>query len=362
VRTTTRRSLARGVLLAAAVSTSLTCSPAYVLRAGLTEGRILSRRRPITEVAADPNTPESIREKLGLVVQARDYAERVLHLEAGRSYTTYSHVDRDTLLLVVSAARKDRFEPYTWWFPIVGRVPYKGFFNFDAALREAEHLAQRGFDTYVRPSPAFSTLGFFNDPLLDTALRTTDVGIVSTVIHELLHNTIFIPSRIDFNESFASFVGDRGAIDFFCARDGQAAPTCREATEEWQDNLVFGEFLSGLIDELEALYARNDLDAADRIRLREDVFAAGKQRFQADVEPRLHRAYRGFTRQPLNNATLIGIRLYYRRLDLFEEVYRASGSDLLAAIDRIRAATRNAADPFIAVERLLAGEAAATRR
>jgi predicted aminopeptidase len=353
VRTPACRSLVRGLLLAVAVSSSPTCSPAYVLRAGITESRILSRRRPIAEVATDPDTPESIREKLDLVVQARDYAERMLHLEAGRSYTTYSHVDRDTLLLVVSAARKDRFEPYTWWFPIVGRVPYKGFFNFEAAHREAAHLADRGFDTYVRPSPAFSTLGFFNDPLLNTALRTTDVGIVSTVIHELLHNTIFIPSRIDFNESFASFVGDRGAIDFFCTRDGDAAASCREATEEWQDNLVFGEFLTDLVDRLETLYARVDLDPDARLRLRETIFEAGKQRFQSDVEPRLHRSYRGFIRQPLNNATLIGIRLYYRRLDLFEAVYRASGSDLLRAIDRIRTATRNADDPFAAVERSL---------
>jgi predicted aminopeptidase len=349
VRRRFRGSIGRGLLLSAVVSTSLTCSPAYVIRAGLTESRILGRRRPIAEVAIDPATPVSIREKLDLVVQARDFAVRVLHLEAGKSYTTYSHVDRDTLLLVVSAARKDRFEPYTWWFPIVGRVPYKGFFDFDAARREADHLADRGFDTYVRPSPAFSTLGFFNDPLLNTALRTTDVGIVSTVIHELLHNTIFIASRIDFNESFASFVGDRGAIDFFCARDGATSTTCREATEEWQDNLVFGEFLTDLVDRLEKLYARTDLDTAEIIRLREAVFDDAKQRFQSEVQPRLHRSYRNFTRQPLNNATLIGIRLYYRRLDLFEAVYRASGSNLLQSIDRIRAATHNANDPFAAV-------------
>lgn len=344
---------AHALLAISVAATCLSCSPAYVVRAGITEAQILSRRRPIAEVAADASTPEAIRSKLDLVVQARDFAEHVLHLEAGKSYTTYSHVDRDTLLLVVSAARKDRFEAHTWWFPIVGRVPYKGFFDFNAAHREADRLAGKGLDTYVRPSPAFSTLGFFNDPLLDTALRTTDVGIVSTVIHELLHNTIFIPSHIDFNESFASFVGDRGAIEFFCDRDGHSSDTCREADEEWQDNLVFGAFLSDLVDRLDSLYARTDIDAAGKIRLREGVFTAARRRFASDVQPRLHRSYRNFARQPLNNATLIGIRLYYRRLDLFQAVYQDSGSDLLRSIDRIRAATRNADDPYAAVERLL---------
>jgi predicted aminopeptidase len=328
------------------------CSPLYVARAGVEEARILRRSRPIAEVARDRDTPAAVRGKLDLVVQARDFARRVLHLDAGDSYTTYSYVDSDTLLLVVSASRKDRFQPYTWWFPIVGSVPYKGFFDFDAALAEADRLDARGFDTYVRPSPAFSTLGFFNDPLLNTALRTTDVGIVSTVIHELLHNTLFIPSQVAFNESFASFVGDRGAIDFFCTRDGETSASCVEADEEWQDNVTFGGFLTELVDALDAIYGRADLDTDTKVRMREDVVAKEKQRFESRVEPRLHRSYRGFTRRPINNATLIGIRLYYRRLDLFEAIYQSSGRDLVRAIDRIRRATRDAADPFTAIEPL----------
>src|SRR5690606_20228894 len=118
---------------------------------------------------------------------------QALGLDAGESYTTYSWVDSDTLLMVLSAARKDRFQPYTWWFPLVGNVPYKGYFDFDQAYAEAARLDAAGYDTYVRPSGAFSTLGWFNDPVLNTVLRYSDVGLASTVIHELLHNTIFIP-------------------------------------------------------------------------------------------------------------------------------------------------------------------------
>jgi len=331
---------------------TLTCSPGYVLRAGIEEGRILSRRRPIAKAVADEAVPERDRAKLRLVVQARDFAERVLRLDAGDSYTTYSWVDSDTLLLVVSAARADRFEPHTWWFPIVGRVPYKGFFNFDAARREADRLEARGLDTYVRPSPAFSTLGFFNDPVLNTVLRTSDVALVSTVIHELLHNTLFIPSQVAFNESFASFVGDRGAIEFFCAREGEDSARCREAQDEWSDNLAFGAFLSELVDELERFYARTDLDTSQKVEKREDIFEATRHRFDTEIEPRLHtRSFRGFSSRPLNNATLIGIRLYYRRLDLFEQAFQRSGRDLTAAIRAVHtAAQQNQKDPYRALE------------
>jgi predicted aminopeptidase len=347
-----RRSVLMTLAIAALVATA--CSPLYVLRAGAAESRILSRRRPIAEVIRDPSTTDADREKLRLVTEARNYARHVLDLNAGNSFRSYSWVESDTLLLVVSGARKDRFEPYTWWFPIVGRVPYKGFFDFDAAHRQAERLAAEGYDTYVRPTGAFSTLGWFNDPLLNTVLRYDDVDLVSTVIHELLHNTLFIPSQISFNESFASFVGDRGTIEFFCMRDGETSENCARARDAWADNLLYGGFISDLIERLETLYARADLDSDAKVRKREVVFTDARTRFARDVEPGLRTsAFRSFPRRTLNNATLIGIRLYYHRLDLFEAAYQRLGGDLIASIAAIDSvAHAGARDPFAALARL----------
>jgi predicted aminopeptidase len=234
-------------LLLAWTAALTACSPLYVARAGIEEARILSRRRPIVRVIEDPATPAETRRKLDLVLQARAFAEHAAGLNVGQSYTTYSWVDSDTLLLVVSGSRQDRFQAYTWWFPIVGRVPYKGFFDFAAAHRETARLEAAGYDSYVRPAGAFSTLGWFNDPLLNTLLRYDDVSLVSTVIHELLHNTVFIPGQVAFNESFANFVGDRGAIEFFCLREGEHADRCTAARDAWTDNLLYGSFLSGLV-------------------------------------------------------------------------------------------------------------------
>ena len=346
----------RVILLAALlVVWGASCSPFYVFKAGIAEARILSRRRPISEVLLDPGTSDTIRHKLDVVQQARAFAEHELGLRAGESFTTYSWVESDTLLMVLSAARKDRFEQYSWWFPIVGRVPYKGYFDFQQAYDAARQLDQAGYDTYVRPSGAFSTLGWFNDPLLNTVLRYGDVSLTSTVIHELLHNTVFVPSQVYFNESFANFVGDRGSAEFYCTREGETAARCTLARNAWADNLVYGQFLSELVARLEELYARPGLTSADRIRMREDVYSAARARFRSEVEPKLRtNAFRGFDREPLNNAALIATRLYYDRLHLFEQMYQRNGARLRPTIEQIVAlAKENPDDPYGALEKAL---------
>jgi predicted aminopeptidase len=332
-----------------------TCSPAYVIRAGIEEARILHRRRPIADVVADPATAPEVRRKLELVLQARTFADRSLELAVGDSYTTYSWIDRDTLMLVLSAARRDRLEPVTWWFPIVGRVPYKGFFSADRARAAADRLDRRGFDTYLRPASAFSTLGWFNDPLLSTLLRYDDVGLVSTVIHELTHNTLFIPGRVSFNESFATFVGDRGAISFFCSRDGPAGKPCLQATDEWHDNILFGQYLADVIAELEGVYDQEELSAGERVAARDAVFGRAADRYASDYAPRFRTArYRGLGRARLDNARILAWRLYYDRLHLFDAVFHRAGGDLPAAVRQIAAAARaNPHDPFAALATLL---------
>lgn len=349
----TNRVAMLGVVLAAGLVSS--CSPAYVLRGAWEEGKILGRRRPIVQVIADPRSTPETRRKLQLVLAAREFGRDALGERVGESYTLYSEKQSDTLAHVLSAAYRDRFAAKTWWFPIVGRVPYKGFFQEADARREAAKLEAEGYDTYMRPTSAFSTLGWFNDPVLSTLLRYDDVSLTNTVLHELFHNTYFAPGKIAFNESLANFVGARGAIDFFCGRDGADAPNCRRARDEWDDDLAFGFFLSELVHDLESLYARTDLTREQKLQLREEVFARAQRQFAQEVRPRLKvGGFGSFTRDPLNNATLISRRIYYDRLDLFERVYRSRGGDLRRTIaDIVAAARANRADPYAGVASLL---------
>lgn len=349
------RRLVRAALVIQVVMLLAACSPLYVMRAGYEEAKILARRKSIVSLVENPATPTETREKLRLVLRARAFAEDSLGLETGKSYTTFSQLDSDTLAMIVSAAYKDRFEAYTWWFPIVGRVPYKGYFSLEKAREAAANLEEKGFDTYIRPTSAFSTLGWFNDPLVSPLLRYDSVSLAATVIHELLHNTIYLPGQVAFNESFAEFVGSRGAIMLFCeGAPASESADCRTAQGVWQDELVFGGYLDGLIDQLNAVYDRSDLQTADKIRLRDEVLTRGQQIFADSVQPRLRIAtYASFAREPLNNATLISRRLYYHRLDLFEQIFQRYGSDLRRTIQVVLDATREVDDPYAAVEALV---------
>ena len=331
------------------------CSPLYVLRAGYEEAKILSRRRPIARVVADSTTPEATREKLRLVVDARDFARDSLALKVGDSYTTFARLDSDTLAHIVSAAYQDRFEAYTWWFPIIGHVPYKGFFSLEKARKEAAKLAKKGLDTSVRPTSAFSTLGWFNDPLVSPLLRYDSVSLAGTVVHELVHNTYYAPGQAMFNESMAQFVGSRGAIVFLCGRLGEASATCQRARADWHDELVFGRFLDALVQRLDSLYGRADLPREEKLLRREVIFDEARRDFVAEVQPQfIASTYAGFLSGPLNNSTLISRRLYYHRLDLFEQVFQESGEDLRGTVARILTAARaRKDDPYAGVAGLL---------
>ena len=338
------------LLLAGVIVASFTaCSPIYVLRAGIAEAKILAARRPLPEVILDPATDEDTRGKLTLVREARDFAAEGLELDVGDSYTTFTRLERDTLAMVLSAAYRDRLVSKTWWFPIVGSVPYKGYFSQSSAEKAQSSLETEGLDTYLRPTSAFSTLGWFSDPLLSTLLRYDHVELVTTVIHELSHNHLYVPGQVRFNESFATFVGRVGAIRFFCTREGGGPDTtwCLRAKERWEDEMLFSVFLDGLVDELVALYDSEEIPPEEKVLRREEVFGRHQERFRVEVQPRFQsRTFQGFITTPLNNATLLARMRYYHRLPGFQALLEEHQGDLVAAVQHFATHAPAAEDPF----------------
>ena len=355
----TRRSVLRvariagrvAAALALAVMLYLLLSPTgrYLVRAAWEEGRILAGRRPIADMVQDSTTPAIMRNKLVVVLAGRAFASDSIGLRARQSFTTFSRLQHDTLVLVLSAAYRDRLEAFTWWFPVVGRVPYKGFFDFGAARTTARKLDHDGFDVYLRPSPAFSTLGWFNDPLVSTSLNADSLDLANTVIHELTHNTFYASGQAPFNESFAMFVGARGAAAFFRSRGQEAAAAKVEA--EWEDDKLLARFWTRVIKSLDSAYAAHPADREARIRARDTVYARTRVALVNEIAPQFKTINPLYAeRVTLNNAALLARRVYASDLDLFDRIYEKEGRDLKRTIGRVIAlAKSNPKAPFTAL-------------
>ena len=333
------------LLLAAAAAWCLSDEVRYVVRAGYEEARILLRRRPIARLIADPSTDADTRAKLQLVLAARGFAADSLGLNAGRTFTAYSRVDRDTLVVVLSASRSDRLAEYLWRYPVVGPVPYKGFFTLERATAEARRLERSGMDTYLRPSGAFSTLGWFNDPLLSTVLRDDSVEFAATVIHEILHNTVWVPGSVAFNESFANFVGYRGAEAFFRSRG--EGPNAERAAARWRDELRLGRFYGELVARLETLYGSGTADPALREE-RQRIFREARAQLAGPVGRSLETVNGAvLAKRPLNNASVLAQRFYLTGLDRFDRLLAARPGALRAIVAEV-AARQGGGNPWAA--------------
>jgi len=335
-------------LAAALVLLALTPTGCYLSRAGYEEARILAARRPIREMIVDAKTDSITRVKLGIVLAARSFAADSIGLRVKESFTQYTRVKRDTLVLVLSAVPKDRLRAHTWWFPIVGSVPYKGYFDFGAARREQQKFERSGHDTYLRPAAAFSTLGWFNDPLLSTSLRGDTLGLAETVIHEVTHNTFYAAGQAPFNESFAEFVGVRGAAWFYRSRWQEVAAQRIEA--RWEDDKVLARFWERLYRQLDSAFRANPDDRERRLALRDSIYAAARDTLRTSVAPMLTTFPSGWVeRIRLDNAALLARRIYATDLGMFDRVWEREGRDLKSAISRVTGLAKDAKDPFAAV-------------
>ena len=347
-----RRSLFAAPILVAAFLTFVPIGR-YLARAAYEEGKILARRQSIAAIISDPTTEPTLRAKLQLVLDARRFAIDSLGLKAQQEFTTFSRLDRDTLVLVLSAAYRDSLAFRTWWFPVVGSVPYKGFFDFDAGRREARAVDAAGFDAVLRPASAFSTLGWFNDPLLPTTLALDTLTLANTVIHELVHTTYYAPGQAVFNESVANFAGSRGAERFFRARGQTRAADA--VAHRWDDERVVGTFWSGLYASLDSAFKAHRGDRAARLVARDTVFAHARQQLRTELAPRLKTMdSTAIARVRLNTAAVLARRIYLTDLELFERVLQRQHGDVRATITQLLALARlEPRKPYASVRKYL---------
>jgi predicted aminopeptidase len=346
------RALALAVLLAVSASALAGCEAGYITHAAYEESCLLWRRQPIDTVLARGDLTPDVRAKLGTVLKVREFAGDDLGLNVGGAYTTISEVDRGAIAWIVMAAPRDSLEPYTWWFPVVGRIPYRGYFNKNRADAEAAEMEQRGYDTMVRPAVAFSSLGFFNDPLLSNLLRLSRVELAGVIIHELFHRTYFLPSDVMFDESAATYVGSAGAVKFFEVSEGADSTDAEAARGVLDADLKFGRFLNEEAERLVELY-KSGLPREEILKRRVAIFAAINGDY-AQLKPHLSGLERfDLDKEPINNAVLINYLIYFHDLDTFaklQQVYRGNLHDTIKAI--IALAESNPENPFDPIEQM----------
>lgn len=310
----------------------------YLLTQAVYQVGMLLAREPSGTVTELSSTRA---QRLALVPEIRAFAVGELGLARLQSYSTVA-VGFDRRMYNVLACQPDRFEPRGRWFPIVGAIPYLGFFRrLDTAV-EARMLRDAGLDVSVRPVGAYSTLGYFDDPILPPMLDWPEHRLADTLIHESAHATFFLRGQMRFNESFARFVGNEGARRFVEARRYEAPEAHGAALDGWHDRALLQGLLSSLFTDLETLYAL-ELPRAETLRRKADLLESARQACEglAFREPR-YASY--FERVDVNNATLMTYRTYNSGEAGFAAILEACRDDMGCFVSTCRGADPD--DPF----------------
>lgn len=299
---------------------------------------VLVKREPIARLL-EPGRAEVLsaatRERLELTVRIREFASSELGLPDNRSYRSYADLGRPYAVWNVVAAPRLSVEPKTWCYPIAGCAAYRGYFNERAARRYGDRLADQGFDVRVGGVAAYSTLGWFADPVLNTFLDYADADLAALIFHELAHQVVYVKDDSAFNESFATAVEVAGVRRWLRSQGRNEELAVFEQGRERRRDL--NRFLLEIREELEALYASDDSDER-KLTLKAEVFRSLAGRYRRDLVPAWRAAASGGGGESdlggwlsrLNNADLISIATYSDLVPAFLSLLEASGGSFPA--------------------------------
>ena len=285
---------------------------------------LLQQRRALSQVSADPAIPDVLRKRLVLAQNMRNFASQTLGLPDNESYRSYADLGRSYAIYNVFAAPELSLEPYQWCYPIIGCAAYRGYFQRDQAEREAQRLEQVGYEVYIADIPAYSTLGWFDDPLLNTFIDWP-IGLVAELIfHELAHQRVYIADDTAFNEAFATAVGEIGAQLWLGERPQDAAEYA--ALKRYQKDFL--ALIFELRAQLASLYTSSSSAAFKRQSKRERLENA-RQRYQR-LKNEQWNGFAGYERwfaADLNNAKLAPISAYHHYVPAFIRLFTKAGKN-----------------------------------
>ena len=327
----------RGFALGVACLLASACSTLrYYSHVTHGEASLLVKRRSIERIVGDAKTDPVLRSRLEEAASARRFASEKLGLPRNRSYTTYVDLGRPYVTWNVFATPEFSVDPVTRCFPFAGCVAYLGFFDRARADREAARLKAAGDDTSIEGAAAYSTLGWFADPVLSSMLRWSEDELDGVIFHELSHQLIYAKDDTAFNESFATFVQEEGLREW---RASRGLPIDDDAGERARDD-AFTQLILDLRERLRALYVR-DLPAEEKRAGKEREFEAFRERYRElragwGKDDRYDR----WVAQPANNARLVPFGLYDRWVPAFASLFESARRDWPAFYEAVRALAR----------------------
>jgi predicted aminopeptidase len=316
-------------LLLAALSVLLcSCAEvAYYWQAAGGQLEILRKRRPIEDVLADPAVAAGVKAKLSLVVAAQAFAAEALALPRAGAYRHYADLGRPYVSWLVVAAPALEMREHQWCYPIAGCLGYRGYFERAQADALARELAAQGYDVAVRPVRAYSTLGWFDDPVLNTFLDGDEADLAGTLIHELSHRRLWVKGDTTFNESYAAFVEEEGVRRFLAARRGAGGEA---SWRRWLAARAEEERFTALVLQARArlieLYA-GPLPEAEKLARKSALIEDLRTDYQKQRAAFRLMDYDAWFARPLNNAHLAGIAQYHGRVAAFRALFGQAGGD-----------------------------------
>lgn len=329
-----RRSIGIGIILVFFLFLT-GCRMAYLFHVATGQFQLINDSVPIQKALENDSLEAEHRARLRLVADIKSFGERELGLKKSGNYQTVSLKSGRHPLYVVSACPKDRLVRKTWWFPIVGQVPYLGFFDLKKALAEKKSLVEKDLDVIIGVADAYSTLGWFRDPVTWNLIQGSTGDLVETILHEMTHLTLYVQGQGEFNEGLAVLVGKVGALRFLEQTFGSEHPLTKEAQNSIDDERIFSFFLASLLKDLEQLY-HSPASYRDKLAGRKKIFARSAKEFRRLKNSLKTRRFSRFAEAPLNNAYLMSTGLYHRHFSLFEETFRKNGGSIKNTMDFFR--------------------------
>ncbi len=327
----------------------------YLWHVSYNQMGLLMKKTSIKKALKKYSFNEEQKKKLQLVLEIKTFAREKLKLDIDKGlYSSYVHLERPYVSYLLRVSPVYELTAYKWDFPIVGSFPYKGFFDKDKMEQAAASFPEEEYDVSIRGVRAYSTLGWFNDPILSTMFFYEETDFVVTVFHELMHTVLFFKDHVDFNERFAEFVGRQAALLFYLDKEGQESETVQRMLAEWEDELLFSSFMVSEYEMLEKWYAEHKGEI--NREMKQERLQEIQERFRVEIQVNLNtNRYDYFSDVELNNAQLLSYRSYNYNMAEFEKLFESSliNKDIKAFVEYC-AQFRKEQDPEAAISQAIA--------